>query len=398
MTCKVSVICYKSKKLSNGDSPVMLRISKDGKRKYVSLGISVNPKQWDFKKNCPMANCSNRESIILLAKMKINETQRLILQKEVEGTAFTPSSLLHSEKSKKTNTVGDYFKSYIKILESEQRSRYASMYRVSFSSFVKFSKTLQIPFTDIDENWMKRYESWMKSQGYAINTIGTRLRHLRVIFNKALDDKVICQEDYPFSHFKVSRIHQNTAKRALCKKDIKRVLSYKGKTDTEQLAIDLFSFSYYMGGINFVDMALLQKSSIIENRLCYIRHKTKKQIVLPIQSQTVNIIMKYYKDENDFLFPILSSRHKSEISKINRLHKVLSKVNKSLRLIGEQLNLPIKLTTYVARHSFATILKKSGVSTSIICETLGHSSEHVTQVYLDSFDNEQINEAMKNLL
>jgi site-specific recombinase XerD len=69
-----------------------------------------------------------------------------------------------------------------------------------------------------------------------------------------------------------------------------------------------------------------------------------------------------------------------------------------LESIGRSLGIELKLTTYVARHSYATVLKRSGVSTSIISESLGHSSERVTQIYLDSFDNEQINDAMKNLL
>ncbi len=82
----------------------------------------------------------------------------------------------------------------------------------------------------------------------------------------------------------------------------------------------------------------------------------------------------------------------------NRLHKVLAKINKHLKEIGAKLDLPIPLTTYVARHSFATVLKRAGVSTSIISESLGHSSEKITQVYLDSFDKEQMNTAMKALL
>ena len=98
------------------------------------------------------------------------------------------------------------------------------------------------------------------------------------------------------------------------------------------------------------------------------------------------------------MFPILSPFPQTEVQVANILQRVLAKVNKHLKEIGERLNLPIPLTTYVARHSYATVLKRAGVSTSIISESLGHSSERVTQIYLDSFDNEQINSAMKYLL
>ena len=88
----------------------------------------------------------------------------------------------------------------------------------------------------------------------------------------------------------------------------------------------------------------------------------------------------------------------AEQAKANRLHKVITKVNNHLKQIGEELNLPITLTTYVARHSQATVMKKAGVPTALISQIMGHSSERVTQIYLDSFGNDQMDEAMKNLL
>ena len=84
--------------------------------------------------------------------------------------------------------------------------RYAGMYQVSYNSFVKFNKHLDIPFLDIDIAWLKRYEQWMKAQNFAINTIGTRLRYLRVIFNQAIDMKLITTDSYPFRAYKVAAI------------------------------------------------------------------------------------------------------------------------------------------------------------------------------------------------
>ena len=119
---------------------------------------------------------------------------------------------------------------------------------------------------------------------------------------------------------------------------------------------------------------------------------------MPLQAKAIEIITKYKDEKSPYVFPILSPFHKTEVQIANRLHKVLAKINKHLKKIGEKLRLPLPLTTYVARHSYATVLKRAGVSTAIISESLGHSSEKITQVYLDSFDNEQINNAMKNLL
>ena len=98
------------------------------------------------------------------------------------------------------------------------------------------------------------------------------------------------------------------------------------------------------------------------------------------------------------MFPILSAYHKTEIQKANRIHKVITNVNERLKQIRKELNLPITLTTYCARHSLATAMNRAAVSTSIIREIMEHSSERVTPIYLDSFDNEQIDNAMRNLL
>lgn len=399
MSTTISVVCYKSKVLKNNESPLMLRVCKDGKRKYESLGISLNPKYWDFKANKPTAQCPNREYIEKLIAEKKRAYADKVIELKAMANEFTATTLMEKvNKPIRRKTVKDMFDLYIQQLVSANRLRYADMYKLTMNSLLKFNKHLNIPFSDVDVTWLKKYELWLQAQGLAINTIGTRFRHLRVIYNLAIDEKVVKREYYPFDTFKVSKLNQIPAKRSISKDAILKVLNYEGKTELECFSIDLFTFSYLTAGINFVDIARLTDDSIMENRLVYIRKKTKKQIKVPLQSQAVELIGKYKQQDNPYLFPILSPFHKTEQQKVNRVHKVIAKVNKTLKRIGEQLDVSIDLTTYVARHSFATVLKRSGVNTSLISEALGHSSEKVTQIYLDSFGNDQMDDAMKNLL
>ena len=216
------------------------------------------------------------------------------------------------------------------------------------------------------------------------------------------------RDNYPFNDFKVSEFHEQTMKRAISKEDIKRIIDLDLRTVTTchspylSLGRDLFLFSYLSCGINLTDMARMRYCDIFEGRLSYHRQKTGKLISFQLQPMALDIIEKYRKPDaapNDYIFPILDRRiHKTEVQKRDRIHKVMKATNRALRRIGEVLDIPIDLTTYVARHSYATVLKRSGVSTAIISESLGHSSEKVTQIYLDSFENSQIDEAMKNLL
>lgn len=396
----VDVICYKYKPLKTGELPLKIRVCKDRKTRYINLGVSTKAEYWDFGKNQPKPTCPNRELIEKLISNKISEVKSKIVELKSEDKEFSATTLVENVSNpSKIITVGELFRQHIHCLEEEKRTGYRLSIQQTYNSLLKFNKHLDIPFSDMDCNWLRRYETWLRKQNKSENTIGIRFRNIRMIFNLAMDMELVKSENYPFKKFKVSKLYQETVKRALSKGEILTVTDYPtaGKDFYTKLAINLFTFSYFMGGINFVDMAYLTERNVIDNRLIYHRRKTGKLINLPMQQRAYMVLKEYKKSNEAYLFPILSSRHKTEQQRLNRLHKVITKVNKALKSIGEELHIPIKLTTYVARHSYATVLKRAGVSTSIISESLGHSSEKVTQIYLDGFENSQIDKAMENL-
>ncbi|MDL2297403.1 site-specific integrase [Bacteroidales bacterium OttesenSCG-928-B11] len=401
MNAGINILCYKSKTLSNGEHPLMIRVCKDGKKKYLSLGISVLPQFWDFEKSKPKRNCPNKVQIEKIIAEKSQQYAQQIIEFKTDNKPFTATSLIKSvNKPVIARTVGELFLAQIKQLKAEKRTGYAMSHLEVYNSLVRFNGHLDIYFSDIDINWLKRYETWLRSNGSAENTIGKRFRTLRAAFNLAIEQNIVKAEYYPFKAYKVSKLHKATAKRSISKGEINAVVGYdyNGRDKYIPLAIDLFAFSYYTGGINFVDMAYMTSDNLVDGKLIYTRKKTGKLIRLPLQPKAIEIIERYQKSGSKYIFPILSDFHKTEQSQRNRIHKVITNVNKRLKEIGKELNIPIALTTYVARHSYATVLKRAGVSTSIICESLGHSSEKVTQIYLDSFENSQIDEAMQHLL
>ena len=402
MKVSLSVICYKSKKLKNDEYPLMLRITKEGIRKYKSLGISVKLQHWDFNKNKPKPSCPDRVYIEQIISDNIREVRSEIIELQAEGKEFTADSLIDKINSqRKLYTIGELFLSHIKYMEDSGRYSYALSIKQVYNSLYQFNKHLNISFAEVDVLWLKRYENWLKGRGLSNNTIGIRFRTLRTVYNLAIEEGLVKEEYYPFKKYKVSKFNQNTPKRAITKEEIMRIISYKTedtKSIYKSLAVDIFAFSYYMGGINFVDIAYLTGENIISNKLIYIRKKTTKQISLPIPEKAWDIIRKYYIESKNYIFPILSLDHVTDQQKRNRIHKTITKINSALISIGEEVKIPIKLTTYVARHSFATVLKRSGVNTSIISELMGHSSEMVTKVYLDSFDNEQIKDVLNMLM
>lgn len=410
MNTTIEAVLYTSKTLSNGQNPIMLRLTKNRKRKYISLHISLAPQYWDAEKCKPRRNCPDKERIEALIQQKTQELQSQVMDFKTSDKEYTLNTLVEKASRKVVRqTVGEYLNDYIDRLLAEKRVGNAKTFQELRTSLTKFCRSLDFYFIDIDAEWLKWYEQWLRvERHYSDNSIGIRFRSLRVLYNSAITDGLIKKTDYPFDTFKVSRFKEATAKRSLTKEDIRRIMDCEVRTLTKypkpflQLAKDLFLFSYLSCGINLTDILHIRYADIVNGRLVFNRQKTGKLLSFQLQPAALDILDKYRQPNaypQDYIFPVLRrSVHVTAQQQYGRVQRTNKRINRYLKLIGEHLHLPITLTTYVARHSFATVLKRSGVSTSIISESLGHSSEKITQIYLDSFENSQIDAAMQNLL
>lgn len=406
MDATISVICYKSKTLANGEHPLMLRIAQNGKSTYKSLKISVAAKHWDFERNVPKPNNPNKDLIQkIILKTKLDYQQK-ILEKKANSEEFTASSLINEQKEEiKAKTVEEFYLALIEDLKQKGRIGNSYAYLNSYNTLRNFNKgkKLNYTFSHIDVSFCKKFEDWMRSKGNRDTTLSYQFRTLRATYNKAIEAKIVAREKNPFIEYKLSHFNTKTIKRALSKNDILKIINANctGQSKLRQLTHDLFSFSYLCGGISFVDIANLTRQNIVEDRLIYQRQKTHGNINLLLSKEASTIIAKYstYQQEAEYLFPILHcKRHITPMQKSNRVHKICHQVNTELRAFAKELGITAEVTTYVARHSFATILKKSGVNIGIISQALGHQDIKTTQIYLSKFDNEQVDDAMKNLL
>ncbi len=405
MNASISVVCYKSKTLSNGEHPLMLRISKDGKKKYISIGLSIPPQLWDFTKNEPKPKCPNKDLINKIILDKKTEYQKEILELNSEQKDYTAASLVENKaKQYKPKTIIDFYQELIKSFKDAGRTGNKSIYTNSLNSLKAFTNNkLNILFSDIDVEWLKRYEKWQRSNNNKETTISLQFRTLRSAYNKAIEAKATSDKFYPFKEFNINKFNTKTKKRAISKEEIMMIVTTETihATFICQLARDVFKFSYLCAGVPFVDIANLTLENIIDGKLSYTRQKTHGDINVTICEQAMEIINKYayHRKEAKYLFPIFDARvHKTPQQKANRVHKVCAQVNKELKQLADELEIDADLTTYVARHSFATILKRSGVDIGLISELMGHADITTTKIYLDSFDEEQVEQAMSNLL
>ena len=405
MEATISVVCYKSKMLSNGEYPLMVRVAKDGKRSMKSLGVSVNPIYWDFSKNCPKKNCPNRAVLVQLISQTLLKYQGKVIEVKANGVEVTASTIMSEcEIDLKRVTLEDFLTSHITRLRENSKVGNSYAYlnlRTTLQNY--YGKKLNFLFNAVDVTFCNKFEAWMWKNQFEDTTMNYYFRTLRATYNKAVEAKCANRENSPFIEYKLSRFSTKTKKRALSKVNVMKILKMDctGRSEKARLAHDVFSFSYYCGGISLVDVANLTPTNILEGRLIYERQKTHGMINLVMLDEAKAIIAKYadYCEKAGYLFPILDSRvHKTPMQKFNRVRKLCHQINKELHKIADQLHIKEDVTTYVARHSFATVLKKSGVNIGIISQALGHQDIKTTQVYLSEFDDEQVDSAMKNLL
>lgn len=257
----------------------MLCITKDRKRKYQSLGISVKPEYCDFSKNKPKPNCPNRELINKIILDKELSFQKQILELQSEEKEFTASTLIAPKAKVKIKTVKEFYLELIKELEQANKVGNSRVYQDSLRSLEIYTNgKLDIPFSHIDIDFLKGYEKWLKQREYKETSLSV-FRTLRSAYNKAIEAKHAKKTNYPFDEFKVSKFNIKTEKRAIPKDNIKLIMELDLSKESEymQFSRDLFVFSYLCSGINFTDMANLKPSNIVEGRLIYKRQKTKKE-------------------------------------------------------------------------------------------------------------------------
>ena len=307
------------------------------------------------------------------------------------------------QKKRSMSNVDTFYLSVITKLQKEKRYGTAEQYRCGHSSLFQFlgekGKT-KIDFRDIDTVLVTDYIHYLRKRDLSENTVGMYIKTLRALYNKARKGGGNVGRQNPFQDLGIRK--QETLKRALCVEDLKKI-AYCDLSHNllMQQARDVFMFSFYTRGMSFVDIIHLQHTSIMNDTIYYERHKTGQRLQIKIEKPLKDIIDKYRHFESPYIFPVLYEKQEPNRSLYVSYRYALASINRALKRLGQSLEITLPLTTYVARHSWATIAKQEGVPIAGISESLGHSSEITTQIYLRSFGNEvieQINRQVVNCI
>ena len=331
-----------------------------------------------------------------------------------------PSSPRIGKGTPLSESFRDYTLGLIGRLRLSDRCRTAESYLTSFNSFMRFRDDVDVSLDKIDADLMTAYEGYLRREGICPNTSSYYMRNLRAIYNRAVEDGLTVQ-CYPFR--RVYTGIDRTVKRAVPLQVIGRIRNLDLSLDPRlDYARDLFMFSFYTRGMSFVDMAYLKKKDLRGGFLSYYPHNTPHLLsvalvviqrsvrVISLPPPTVHrrqflsvrwarpmqaIVEKYDTADTPYLLPIIRDVSRDDR---NQYLSASHQVNIRLKELGARLGLDMPLTTYVARHAWASIAWDKRVSMSVISRALGHHSEHTTRIYLASLDTSAVDCANRDIL
>lgn len=401
-------------KNSSDDSehPIHLQIIINRKNQLVSTKKHTSLKDWDSKTQTVKKGHPQAQTINALLISIRSEIDYFILSAGRQNQAISFDDLkaivrrlTGVQEKKPVQKLLGYFQQQVEGLKEKGRLGYAETFIHTHNSLKAFLNGKDIDLASINLEFIRRYEEYLVKRNCAVTTRSVYLRTFRTLWRNAMKDGVCAETHYPFKDFEFGKYNNpRTKKRAISKEQIDLLASINidPEKDTYINSRNYFLFSFFCRGINFTDLASLKWENVRNNVLQYTRAKTKEEFIFSLHPKAVEIIEYYRNMEGNsdagYIFPILYKRHKTLQSIRDRKKKVLARVNKNLKELAQQVGIEKDLTTYAARHSYATILRRKGFSNEDIGRSLGHDSIKTTKIYLEDigdplFDN-AINESL----
>lgn len=375
-------------------APLKIAITKDSKTALIHLHVTLLSNQWDKTKNAVKNHPQKRQLTTYITQRKLdidNVIYTMVSNGECEGLTareikYKVLSILNpSSESMMRNT----FEVRFQIFMNSKSGRTKQIYQRTFRQMRVYTKKgfSLLRFEDITKDWLTRFESYLIEKGLAKNTRNIHFRNIRAVFNDAIDNEVTTS--YPFRKFKIKP--EPTRKRSFTVEALRKVLTAKLPPGLE-LYRDFFALSFYLVGINIVDLCGL--SCIDEGRVNYIRAKTHKPYSIKVEQEALDIINNH--KGTDHLLYILD-HYKSYRTFYTRLYKGLHEIVTELNNIDDGIVIK-ELSTYWARHSWATIASSLDIPKDTIAAALGHDmGNSTTAIYID-FDRTKIDEANRRVI
>lgn len=412
---KVSLFLDTRRKKDNGSYPVKIRVYDTSTKKALLYKTDFELIERDYKRILfPDEDQRSRKE-----EKEIREdleSLKALYSKKIESLeSFTFEALEKSLEIKSGDLVDAFFHfdSYIKELREYKRISTASSYELSMKSLKAFikDKTNKEPnkllFQDITVKFLNDYEIWMTDKKErTLTTVGIYLRGLRVIFNRAIEMRSIDPSLYPFGSKRYEIPASTNTKKAFDSNQLGILFQAKSETPEQEKARDFWFFSFVCNGMNMKDILHLKWKNLNNGQIEFVREKTKrtkkaniKPIQVPLTDFAKSFIDKYGTKErnpNGFIFPVLNEKMTAESLYLVRLNFIRF-VNQHIKKIAKANDLNENISTYWARHSFATTAVRKKASLEFVSEALGHSDLKTTKNYFAGFEDKTKKDILEDI-
>lgn len=385
----------------DGQSIVVVRITNNGQSKYVSVGLRISPHCWNprgipekanwVRANHPLATSYNR--LILQALEKIYQ----LIADLTEVNQLT----LHNIGQRYLNpeTRQDFQGYYLQYIENRCLTTVAaSKHKVSYQRLLTYKP--QLDYQHLTVNFLHGYHKYLlKQEKLAPTTAARAMGYLKQVIRAAVLDKQLLNEDNPFHHFKISTPKVERAK--LSQEQLQK-LAKANLSPAHSMVRDIFMFQFYLNGARISDAMLLKKNAVQDNYIIYNAQKDGKQRRVKLSPQLQEIINRYaaYQAPSEYLLPSPFTKHLYHRD-VESCKVLISYMNKMLKRIATELEIPINLSTHVARHTFAELARQHSGDIYGISKALGHTTIQITEGYLKHTDQkaiDRVSELTQNLL
>lgn len=362
------------------------------KTEYCIYPCEWNSLDGDIVQRSPIS--VNRDKYLTIVRDKIavekKKIEQAIRESECKYDGYHADDIIVRYKSALADEMSVF--EYMKIQSERQkilgRQRTCETYRQTMNSFMKYRNGVDLYFDMLNADEVWKYECHMRANGLTRNTTSFYMRILRCIYNRAVEEGY-AEQSFPFKN--VYTGVDKTSKRAVTLKDIRRIkeleLPVKSGLD---YARDMFLFSFYMRGMSFVDIAYLKKQNLSKGYVSYVRRKTGQKLVVRWEKPMQQILDKYGDNPTPYLLPVITVQGDMERKQyLSRMRFI----NRKLKIVAQMAKIPVPLSMYVSRHSWASIAKSKNVPLSVISEAMGHDNEETTRIYISSIQTDLIDEA-----
>ncbi|GAB3702457.1 Tsr0667 family tyrosine-type DNA invertase [Spirosoma flavus] len=394
-------IVLKNEKINDkGECPLYLRITENRKSSYKALGVLVSPELWDGPKQRVKSKYPNSARVNNFLAHELAVVQGNALDMVAANVEISAKRIKKSLAKQSSRSFIAYFEAYIEQLVLSQN---IGSYKRSSTTLSKLKHYLQnkdVLFTDIDVDFLKAYERYLKTElGNGTNTVHSNLKLFRMLFNLAFREGIITADQNPFLRYRLKL--EKTSRDYITEDELKRI---------EDLVINesyvmnhhrwMYVFACYAGGLRISDLLQLRWRNFTGTHIVITIHKTKDQISINLPNRALEIL-EFYKpitgtEPDAFIFPFLDKLVDYTDKRIlfNAISSNTAYANKNLKKLATMADINKEISFHTSRHTFATRALRKGIRMEYVSKLMGHASLKTTQVYAKIVD-EELDKAMQ---